>query len=185
MLSDGCQCGPDPFGDIVAFELPLVFGQQVDLNVGNRGTAAQKVMADETIEIVGRGGTHVYLIIDHIRILFDYRGHFQGHPRGLLQGRTFRHVEDDLELALVVKRQHLDLDIAETDHGHGAKQQQGDHGKKQQPPARVTKKRIHDFVIEPGEDVVRDCIVVVALGTRPGLQEVGRRPGGDCESDDQ
>ena len=108
-IRDGGDGRANAFGDVVALCFALVLADEVDLDVGDVGTAAHEVVAHEAVEVVGRGDTGVDLVIGHFGFGADRGGHFAGDGGGLFQRRAFRHVQDDLELALVVKGQHLHL----------------------------------------------------------------------------
>ena len=117
----------------MALRVALVFGQEVDLDVGVARPAAHEIMAHQAVEIEGPGGAGIDLGVDHLRLGGDRGGHFARHVGGGFQAAALRHVEDDLELALVVKRQHLHLHPADADQRHAAEQQQ--HGDAQEDPS--------------------------------------------------
>ncbi len=72
-------------------------------------------MTDQAVEVERRCGADIDLVIGGRRVLADHLGHLEGDAAGLLEGRSLGHVDDHLELALVVEGQHLDLDLAEVD----------------------------------------------------------------------
>src|SRR5206468_689996 len=112
---DGKQLIADALGDVVALQAAVGFADQVHLDVGDIGTSPQKIVAHEPVEVVRRGGSGVGLEVHYFRLLSDDSGQLAGNPRGLFEGCAFGHVDDDLELALVVERQHLHLDEADAD----------------------------------------------------------------------
>jgi hypothetical protein len=85
------------------------------LDIGDVRSATQEVVPDETVEIERRGHAGVDLIVEDLWLGPQRGGHFARHPRGLLKRRALGEVEDDLELRLVVERQHLDLHRADAD----------------------------------------------------------------------
>ncbi len=91
--------------------------------------------------------------------------------RGLFERRPFGHVDDHLELALVVERQHLHFDELYVDQRHGAEQQQYDHAQKAPAQAGVVQHVTHEPAIEPRQAILCFVCAVSAL-----LQADGRRP---------
>ena len=61
-LGDGQELLADALGDVVAGGVAVVLGQEVDLDVGDIGAAAQEVVADEAVEIERGGGAGVDLV---------------------------------------------------------------------------------------------------------------------------
>ena len=61
------QGGPKLLGDVVALEVAVVLAPEVHLEVGPLGRAAQEVVADEAVEVHGRGGAGVELDVAHLR----------------------------------------------------------------------------------------------------------------------
>ena len=118
---------PDPLRDVVALGLPLPLRNEVHLDVGDVRPPPQEVVAHQPVEVVGRGGPDVHLIVHHFRHAGDDVADLPGRGRGLLEGRPFRHVDHHLELALVVERQHLHLHHPERDERRGTEQQDDDH----------------------------------------------------------
>ena len=78
------------------------------------------------MKLNGDGDARVNLIVRHLRFDADGGGDFARALRGVFQRAAFGHVEDDLKLALVVERQHLDLHPADAHQRHGAEQQADD-----------------------------------------------------------
>ncbi len=177
------------YGDFMALQRPPVFGQQVHLDIGHRRPAAHEIMTDQAVEIVGRCRADIDLVIGGRRVLADHLGHLEGDAAGLFEGRSFGHVENHLELALVVEGQHLDLDHAKIDHRKTGQQQQGDRGEKERSRSSAGKQGVHGPVVKPGQDVIRGVIVVDlgplsdSLGPSAFRQQANRRPGRDGEGD--
>jgi hypothetical protein len=108
-------------------------------------------VADEAVEVEGRGGAGVDLVVAHLGLRADGGGHLEGDAGGLLQRGALGRVEDDLELRLVVEGQHLDLD-APRSTSEIAPSNSGDAAEKHPAPAGPVDQRIHDAVVEAGED---------------------------------
>ena len=87
--------------------------QQVDLDVGLVGAVPQEVMPHQPVEVVRTRGAGIDLVVLHFRLLAQVLPQFLGHARGLLQRGAVGHVDDHLELALVVEGQHLHFDQLE------------------------------------------------------------------------
>jgi hypothetical protein len=83
----------------------------------------------------------------------DGGGDFARTLRGVFQRAAFGHVEDDLEFALVVERQHLDLHPADSHQRHGAEEQADDARKKKITPFPFRNHRPHDTAINAGKKV--------------------------------
>ena len=75
-------------------------------------------MPHESVEVERRGDAGVDLVVGHFRFDADGGGDFARGLRGAFERAALGHVEDDLELALVVERQHLHLHPAERDQRH-------------------------------------------------------------------
>ena len=123
---DGGDARADTFGNVVALGFALAPGHEVDLQIRDMGAAAHEVMAHQAVEVERGGDAGVNLVIGHLRLDADGGGNFAGGLGGAFEGAAFGHVEDDLELALVVEGQHLHLDPAEADGGHRGEQQKDD-----------------------------------------------------------
>ena len=126
----------DAFGDVVALRLAFAFGHEIDLDVGHVRAAPHEVMAHQAVEIERRRHARVNLIIRHFRFGAHGGGNFARGLRGAFERAAFRHVENDLELALVVERQHFHLHPADADQRHRAKQQADDAREKNPTPLR-------------------------------------------------
>jgi hypothetical protein len=196
LLRHGGDERADAFGDVVALEGAFALADEVDLDVGDVGAAAQVVVADEAVEIERRGGAGVDLVVAHLGLRAEGGGHLAGDARRLLQRRALGRVDHDLELRLVVEGQHLDLDLADPDEADRREQQRDDHREERPAPGRPVEQRIHDAVVEAGEPVLRGVFVLegergafglaqlfLALGA--ALEHADGGPGGDGERDRQ
>ena len=164
-----CRDGGDgrahTFGDVMTLRLALMLADEVHLNVRDTGATAHEVVTHQAVEIVGRGDTGIDLVVGDFRLRADRRRHLPRHGSGLLQRSALRHVQDDLKLALVVKRQHLHLHPAEADRRHGPKQQHRDAHEEHPAPAGVMNQRAHHAAVQLGEEVLgvlrREMLVTV------------------------
>jgi hypothetical protein len=127
----------------VALRFALVFADEIDLDVSDVGSATHEVVTHEAVEVVGRGDTGIDLVIGHFRLGADRGGHLASDGGGFFQGRAFRHVQDDLELALVVEGQHFHLHPADADGRHAREQQHGDADEEDPAPAGAVHERSH------------------------------------------
>ena len=152
-LGDGQQPLAHLLGDLMALQIAGVFRQQIHLDVGHIGSAAHVVVAHQTIEVVGRRRSRVGLDVHHFALLLRFFGQQLRHPLRLFEGGAVGHVDDHLELALVVEGQHLDLDEAGVEQR--ARGQQQDHNATHEAPSqqRPVQKISHDPAIEPGHEV--------------------------------
>ena len=103
------------------------FGSRFTWMSATFGAAPQVVMAHQSVEVVRRRRAHIRLHVHHFGLLrASLRASALRHPRGLFERGAVRHVDDHLELALVVERQHLHLDELEVEQRHRAEQQEHD-----------------------------------------------------------
>ena len=65
-LGDRGHRRPHPLGNVVALDIAFVLGQEIDLDVGHGRTGAEEVVADQAVEIKGRGGAGIDLVVDHL-----------------------------------------------------------------------------------------------------------------------
>ena len=122
-IGDGLKARPDLFCDLVALERADVFRFEIDLDVGDVRPAAQVIVADQAVEVVRTRGAGVGLEIHDFGLLRGFLRQCLRDSRGFFQGGSVGHVDDDLELALVVKGEHLHLDESEIEQRAGAEQQ--------------------------------------------------------------
>ena len=120
---DGGDGGSDAESDGVALHRTLVLGEQVDLDVRHAGALAQVVVPHQPVEAVGRRRPDVDLIVGDLLLLADGGGDLPRHLRGALERAVLGHVEDDLQLALVVEGQHLDPHPAGGNEGHRSEEE--------------------------------------------------------------
>ncbi len=115
---DGSQQIAHLLGQGMTGPVAVMLGQQVDLQIRHQRARAQKVVSDETVEVEGCRVADVHLYVGDFGQGSNDFGQRPGDPCRLLEGGSFGHVDDDLHLALVVVRQHLDLDEAQGDQTH-------------------------------------------------------------------
>ena len=132
-LGDRQQALAHLLGDLVALQIAGVFRQQIHLDVGHVGSAAHVVVAHQTVEVVGRSRSRVGLDVHHFALLLRFLGQQLRHPLRLFESGAVGHVDDHLELALVVERQHLDLHEAGVEQ-RARGQQQDHHATDEAPP---------------------------------------------------
>ena len=171
----------DALGDGMALQFPLLAMDQVDLDVGDVGTPAQEIVPDQAVEVIGGGGASVDLVVEDLRFRAEPGGDLPGDVGGVLQGGALVHVDDDLELALVVEGQHLHLDRPGDDQGERAHQEQGDAGEKGDAQPGAADHGSHDPTIGAG----RQVLTFMDLGPLAGMpaQHAVGRPRGDHEGD--
>ena len=109
-FGDGRHARADAFRDVVALGGALVLREEVDLDVGHRGTAAQEVVADEAVEIEGRGRARVGLQVGDFGLCGQKSTQLLQRGGGVFQRRASGHVHHHLKLRLVIKWQHLEHD---------------------------------------------------------------------------
>ena len=64
-------------------------------------------MPHQAVEVVGAGGSCINLLIQDLGLLRKMMSKFLGDAGCLFQGCAVRHVNDDLELALIIEGEHL------------------------------------------------------------------------------
>ena len=87
----------------------VVLVDEVDLNVADVATGTQIVLAHQAVEVDRGGGAGVGLVVRHLGYGGQVVPEFMQNRRRLFHGCACRHVDNDLELGLVVERQHLQL----------------------------------------------------------------------------
>ena len=104
----------------------MVLVGQIDLDVALFRQGAQVVLADQAVEIDRAGRAGVGLIVGDILLERQFGTDFVQHARRFLKRRADRHVEDDLEFALVVEGQHFQDDELEVSQRHRTENEQDD-----------------------------------------------------------
>ena len=157
--------------------------QQIDLQVGHRRARAHEVVADEAVEIEWRSCSRVDLHVAHFLLWQQGIGHLAGYGGGLLERTVLRHVEDDLELALVVEGQHFHLH--ETERNEGERPQEKDHNHREEgpPPLHVVDEVAHPFTVKQGELTFLFPLPVMLPDF--ARQHAAGRPRRDDERDEQ
>ena len=129
-------------------------GRQVHLDVGLIRLAAHVVVAHQPVEVIGAGGSGISLVVQDIRLPRKFITQRLSDSRCLFERRAVRHIDDDLQFALVVERQHLHAHQSQR-HERDRDQQQHRHSDEEQETiARGSNQRRHDAAIEPGSPVL-------------------------------
>jgi len=172
-------------GDLVALAFPLPFRNQVHLEVRLVRRAAEEVVPDQPVEVVGGRRAGVDLVVLHLGDAGEDGADLPRHAGGLFEGRPLRHVDDDLELALVVERQHLERYSLRDHQPHGEDEEHGHHP--EGTPAQTPR------ADQGGHEVVVD-LVEAGFFEHEGLlvgfvvfppEHVKGQPGGDREGNQE
>ena len=133
-----------PLRDRVALFTAMLFVDQRDLQVAQLRLGAQIILAHQPIECDGACRAGVALQIADFRLAGEELTEIVQGRGGIFQRCARGHVDDDLELALVVKGQHFEnhpLHHRQTDREHERRQ----NACEQQPPlARAGQQGIQD-----------------------------------------
>jgi hypothetical protein len=135
----------------VALGSALFGGQQIHLDVSLIRLLSQKIVADEAVEVEWAGTSGVDLVIRNFGLADKILCQRLSDARGLLQRSSVGHVDDHLELAFVIERQHLDEHQAERDQRAGDEEQQDHRSQKGPAIARVFDEPAHQAPIQAGE----------------------------------
>ncbi len=133
----------------MALHAALLGRQQIDLNVGLIRLAAHVVVAHQTVEVIRARRSRVSLVVQHIRLPREFFTKRLGHSRRLLQGCAVGHVDNHLQLALVVERQHLHSHQSQGRQCHRDQKQNCHSNEEQDAIARGLDQRRHDAPIDP------------------------------------
>ncbi len=134
-FADFVECRSRRAGDLVALALARGLVDEVDLDVADVRSLAQVVLADQAIEIDRRRGSRIDLVIGDLGDVANVGRHLGQHRRSLFDGGALRHVQHDLELRLVVERQHLHDHRIEADEAD--RKQDGNDDARAEPAARA------------------------------------------------
>ena len=138
----------------MALRRALVLGEQVHLHLRHARALAQVVVAHQAVEAVGSRRPDVDLIVGDLLLLADGGGDLPGHLRGAFQRAVLGHVEDDLQLALVVVGQHLDPHPPGGNEGHRSQEEQADHAQERPAPDRTADQPGHEPAVGAGGTVL-------------------------------
>ncbi len=120
----------NPLGDLMTLSGSLVLRDQIDLNVRLVGLFTKIVMPDESTEVEGGGRSDIGLIVPD----FGHRLHIASQrlcdPCGLFERCPLRHINDELNLALIVEGEHLHDDMTGIEQQGGSDEQEPDSGQK-------------------------------------------------------
>jgi hypothetical protein len=101
---------PQGLRDVVRLAAAMVLVDEIHLDVAELRRGPQVVLADQSVEIDRTRGACIRLVVGHLRNLRDLGAEIAEHGRRAFERRACRHVDDHLELRLVVERQHLEHD---------------------------------------------------------------------------
>jgi len=156
---------PHVDGDLVPVPFPVALVREHDLDLGLPGEHAQVVVAHEAVEVERCPGPHVGLNGEHLGDLANQIGHLRREARGVGQGRPRGHVDDHLELGLVVERQHLHRDRRRVEHQGGEGEQADQAPQEELAVEAVLVERPDGLLVDPLEPVV-DLLVAVVHRTQ-------------------
>ena len=190
-LAIGSEERPHVLGERVAVPLALVLREEVDLEVGDEGAGPQEVVPHEAVEVERGGGPDVDLDVGDLGELPHLERQVPRDGVRRLERRPLGHVDDDLDLALVVVREHLDLGDLEIDEGHRQEEEDDDPADEGPALRRALKERREELLVEAVE-----LVLLLRLGVpfEAGLagvllgvlaEELERQPRGDDEGDEE
>src|SRR5579864_2613633 len=96
----------------------FVARKKIYLDVRLVRLTAQKIVPHQAVEIVRAGSASIDLIVDDFGLIAQIAPQRLSYARSLLERRSVRHINNHLELALVVERQHFHLDPLEGNKCH-------------------------------------------------------------------
>ena len=132
------------FGDVVALRACVRASQTRLIWISATfAPRAHEVMPHEPVEIERRSDAGIDLIVGDLRFGAHGGGDFARGLRGAFERAAFGHVEDDLELALVVERQHLHLHPADADQRPSRRSSSAEmRGEEKPAPARAARSSV-------------------------------------------
>ncbi len=171
----------------MARALALRLVDQIDREIALLRLVAQIVVAHEAVEVERRRRAGIGLDRGQLRQVLEPLG--GGHQRavGLLQRRSLRHVEHDLDFRLVVERQQLDAHVL-----GGEQRADGERSRGRRPGGRFASAAGRcssgrgDLRVEPAEraDVVRMALAVLdRCGVAAGDAQQQPRRDGDRDAE--
>ncbi|MDA1222533.1 MAG: hypothetical protein O3B85_10970, partial [Planctomycetota bacterium] len=146
---------------LVAARLPLALVHEIDPQVALVGELAELVVADHPVEVDRGGLAGVGGDVGHLLRAADDARHLAEDRVGSLQRRPLGKIDDDLQLELVVERQHLQRDAA--GHRDPARRSEQQSGHQQERPAQpaVPEHRPHQPGVRAIDPRAADGLVVV------------------------
>src|SRR5579863_9457275 len=122
-------------------------------------------MTNEAVEIVRAGSPGIDLIIDNFGLLAEILSQGLGYAGRLFQRRPVGHVDDDLELTLVVEGEHFYANPLQRHKSDCGEQQQYDTPEKHPAAARIADEWVHHLAVQTGSP---------AFGLVPGMIATAR-----------
>src|SRR5215469_18882671 len=107
-------------------------------------------MAHKAVEVVRTRGPRIDLVINNLRLLTQILSQCLSDVSCVFQRRAVRHINDDLKLALVVERQHLEAYPLQRHKGDRGEQQDRDPSKKHPAATRMKNQRAYHPTIQAG-----------------------------------
>ncbi len=166
----------------MAGAITVMFGQQVDLQIGHQWTLAQEVVPDQAVEVERGRGADVDLDVGDLGQLPGALGQRASDAGGLLEGGALGHVDDHLHLALVVVGEHLDPYQTNGHQSHGGDEHHAHQSQKRPATPGSGQQRPEQTLVGPHEPGFGTSLGVVpcrSLGHRFGMlsEEFVRQPG--------
>ena len=124
-------------------------------------------MAHQSVEVVRRRRSRVGLDVDHFALLLRLFGQQLRNARRFFERGAVGHVDDHLELALVVERQHLDLDEAEVEERAGGEQQDHHAAHEAPPKDGPMQEAAHEAPVQPRYEVLSFAFMMLARLQNP------------------
>src|SRR5579862_1993714 len=169
---------------LMTLSLTIMPRQQVHLNVRLIRLTAQKIMPHHAIEVIRTRCARINLVIRHFGLLRKILSQGLRDASGLLERRSVGHIDDDLELALVVEGQHLYANPFQRDERNCC-QEEDDYAAKKNPASLgVENQRVHDVAIKTRSPALGFVMMVAAIA-RVVPQESQRGPRGHDKGNDQ
>lgn len=119
----------------MALPIALRLIDQGHVQVADIGARAQIILPDEPVEGDWRAGADIALVAFDLGYARQCARHVAERFVSALERRALGHVEDDLELGLVVEGQHLEDDRLDDDEATGKENQRDDAAEQHRTPA--------------------------------------------------
>ena len=101
---------------------PVGLRNKIDLNIGLVRLFSQVIVAHQSVKVKRRGRADIGLIVPHLRHSPDVSAQPLRDSRRFFKRRAFRHIDHQLQFALVVERKHLYHDMACVDQHHRSRE---------------------------------------------------------------
>ena len=141
-LGDLLDFGAQALRDRVALFAAMVLIHQRHLQVAELCLSAQVVLADQPVEGDGACRSGIALQVTHLGLAGEELPEVVQRGGGIFERRACRHIDDHLELALVVEGQHLKHDPLHHRQANRKHERDEDAGQEQPSLACACQKRI-------------------------------------------